>query len=78
MNQSRYWTEAEHQRFLQAVRTFGAHNHKAIASFVATRSSAQVRSHSQKFFKKLESFRGQGLPSMTRKRKTLKDISMHQ
>lgn len=78
MNQSRYWTEAEHQRFLQAVRTFGAHNHKAIASFVATRSSAQVRSHSQKFFKKLETFRGQGLPSMTRKRKTLKDISMHQ
>eukprot|EP00286_Rhodomonas_abbreviata_P022597 CAMPEP_0181305438 /NCGR_PEP_ID=MMETSP1101-20121128/9729_1 /TAXON_ID=46948 /ORGANISM="Rhodomonas abbreviata, Strain Caron Lab Isolate" /LENGTH=333 /DNA_ID=CAMNT_0023411353 /DNA_START=213 /DNA_END=1214 /DNA_ORIENTATION=- len=78
INQSRYWAEAEHQRFLQAVRSFGAHNHKAIASFVGTRSSAQVRSHSQKFFKKLETFRGQGLPSMTRKRKTLKDISMHQ
>ena len=30
----------------------------------------QVRSHSQKFFKKLESFDGNGLPSMARKRKS--------
>ena len=31
--------------------------------------STQVRSHSQKFFKKLETFRGRGLPTMLRKRK---------
>jgi SHAQKYF class myb-like DNA-binding protein len=68
--QSRYWTEEEHGKFLEAVRCFGAHNHKAIASYVTTRNSTQVRSHSQKFLKKLETFRGSGLPSMLRKRKT--------
>ena len=67
--QSRYWSEEEHRRFLEAVRCFGAHNHKAIASYVSTRNSTQVRSHSQKFFKKLETFRGRGLPTMLRKRK---------
>jgi SHAQKYF class myb-like DNA-binding protein len=69
--QSRYWTEEEHRKFLEAVRCFGAHNHKAIASYVSTRNSTQVRSHSQKFFKKLETFRGRGLPTMLRKRKNL-------
>lgn len=64
---SRYWTDEEHERFLQAIRIFGAYDHKAIAKFVETRSPGQVRSHSQKFFKKLESFDGQGLPSMDRK-----------
>lgn len=68
---SRYWTEEEHQKFLEAVRCFGAHNHKAIASYVTTRNSTQVRSHSQKFFKKLETFRGRGLPNMLRKRKAI-------
>ncbi|EKX33970.1 hypothetical protein GUITHDRAFT_57277, partial [Guillardia theta CCMP2712] len=68
-SQSRYWSEAEHKKFLEAVRCFGAHNHKAIAAYVVTRNSAQVRSHSQKFFKKLETFQGKGLPSMARKRK---------
>ena len=66
--QSRYWTEEEHSKFLEAVRCFGAHNHKVIASHVGTRSSTQVRSHSQKFFKKLETFRGRGLPTMLRKK----------
>jgi len=69
--QSRYWSEDEHRKFLEAVRCFGAHNHKAIASYVTTRNSTQVRSHSQKFFKKLETFSGRGLPTMLRKRKTL-------
>jgi len=68
--QSRYWSEDEHRKFLEAVRCFGAHNHKAIASYVTTRNSTQVRSHSQKFFKKLETFSGRGLPTMLRKRKT--------
>eukprot|EP00293_Proteomonas_sulcata_P014656 CAMPEP_0184310322 /NCGR_PEP_ID=MMETSP1049-20130417/26811_1 /TAXON_ID=77928 /ORGANISM="Proteomonas sulcata, Strain CCMP704" /LENGTH=261 /DNA_ID=CAMNT_0026624237 /DNA_START=269 /DNA_END=1054 /DNA_ORIENTATION=- len=75
VNQSRYWTDEEHQRFLEGVRLFGANNHKAIAAVVRTRNSAQVRSHSQKFFKKLETFDGQGLPSMTRKRKNVKSQS---
>jgi len=69
--QSRYWSEEEHKKFLEAVRCFGAHNHKAIATFVTTRNSTQVRSHSQKFFKKLETFSGRGLPTMLRKRKAM-------
>ena len=73
--QSRYWSEDEHRRFLEAVRCFGAHNHKAIASHVGSRNATQVRSHSQKFFKKLESHRGRGLPTMLRKRKGVKDES---
>jgi SHAQKYF class myb-like DNA-binding protein len=67
--QSRYWTEEEHQRFLDAVKIYGAHDHKAIATKVGTRTSSQVRSHSQKFFKKLEAHKGAGLPSMNRKKK---------
>jgi len=67
--QSRYWTDAEHQRFLDAVQRFGAHDHKAIALVVGTRTSSQVRSHSQKFFKKLEQHKGDGIPNMNRKKK---------
>ena len=70
---SREWVLA--QLRAEAVRCFGAHNHKAIASHVGSRNATQVRSHSQKFFKKLESHRGRGLPTMLRKRKGVKDES---
>jgi hypothetical protein len=35
--------DQEHKRFLDAVKCFGSHNHKAIAAYVETRSAAQVR-----------------------------------
>jgi SHAQKYF class myb-like DNA-binding protein len=66
--QSRYWSDEEHLRFLEGVRQCGAHDHKGIAVFVKTRSAAQVRSHGQKFFKKLNQHKGDGLPSMTRRK----------
>lgn len=66
--QSRYWSDEEHLRFLDGVRQCGAHDHKGIAVFVKTRSAAQVRSHGQKFFKKLNKHKGDGLPSMTRRK----------
>mmetsp|Transcript_60659 Transcript_60659/g.149153 ORF Transcript_60659/g.149153 Transcript_60659/m.149153 type:complete len:371 (+) Transcript_60659:244-1356(+) len=76
-SQSRYWTEEEHQRFLDAVKIYGAHDHKAIAAKVGTRTSLQVRSHSQKFLKKLEVHKGSGLPSMNRKKKHLSAQSLN-
>ena len=66
--QSRYWSDEEHVRFLEGVRQCGAHDHKGIAVYVKTRSAAQVRSHGQKFFKKLNQHKGDGLPSMTRRK----------
>lgn len=46
------WTEDEHRRFLQAVFLFG-NEWKNVEKHISSRSSAQSRSHSQKFFLKL-------------------------
>ena len=40
--QSRYWTEEEHQRFLDAIQNYGHKDVKAIASVVGTRNATQV------------------------------------
>ncbi|CAL8466825.1 g6361 [Coccomyxa elongata] len=47
------WSDSEHQRFTEAVEKYGR-DWKAIVEHVGTRSVAQVRSHAQKFFLKLE------------------------
>ena len=47
------WTEDEHQAFLQGLHTYGR-EWKKVASHIPTRSSAQVRSHAQKYFAKLQ------------------------
>mmetsp|Transcript_15985 Transcript_15985/g.37890 ORF Transcript_15985/g.37890 Transcript_15985/m.37890 type:complete len:404 (+) Transcript_15985:338-1549(+) len=52
--QTRYWSVPEHQRFLEAVRIYGRKNLKAIAVYVGTRSATQVKTHSQKYFQKLQ------------------------
>jgi SHAQKYF class myb-like DNA-binding protein len=52
-NDRRYWTEEEHQRFLDALQSVGPKDVKAIASFVGSRSATQVRTHAQKYFLKL-------------------------
>jgi SHAQKYF class myb-like DNA-binding protein len=51
--QTRYWTDAEHQRFLDALQTIGPKDVKAIAQYVGSRSATQVRTHAQKYFIKL-------------------------
>mmetsp|Transcript_50378 Transcript_50378/g.101105 ORF Transcript_50378/g.101105 Transcript_50378/m.101105 type:complete len:344 (-) Transcript_50378:103-1134(-) len=51
---SRYWTVAEHQKFLEAVQRYGKRNFKAIAAHVGTRSSTQAKTHAQKYFARLE------------------------
>jgi len=47
------WTKEEHQRFVDAIKVHGK-NWKKVEESVGTRSGAQIRSHAQKFFLKLE------------------------
>jgi SHAQKYF class myb-like DNA-binding protein len=54
-SQTRYWSDEEHQKFLEGVNKFGAKDVRAIAFVVGTRTPTQVRSHAQKFFMKLAS-----------------------
>ena len=47
------WTLKEHIQFLQALEKFGV-NWKKISDYIPSRTSIQIRSHSQKFYKKLK------------------------
>ncbi|CAG9328797.1 unnamed protein product [Blepharisma stoltei] len=47
------WTHEEHQRFLKAIELYGK-NWKKVEEHVVTRTGAQIRSHAQKYFIKIE------------------------
>jgi len=47
------WTKEEHHRFVEGLKKFGK-NWKQVEDFVGTRSGAQIRSHAQKFFNRLQ------------------------
>jgi SHAQKYF class myb-like DNA-binding protein len=47
------WTHEEHQTFLQGLASCGR-EWKKVASLIPTRSSAQIRSHAQKYFSKVQ------------------------
>ena len=46
------WTHEEHQAFLEGLKVFGR-EWKKVADKIPTRTSAQIRSHAQKYFSKL-------------------------
>jgi len=52
--QSRYWTKAEHELFLEALEKFGQKDVKSISTHVGTRTPTQVRTHAQKYFLRLK------------------------
>lgn len=47
------WTKEEHQKFIEGLKLFGK-NWKQVEEHVGTRNGAQIRSHAQKFFNRLE------------------------
>ena len=47
------WTHEEHQAFLEGLKVCGR-EWKKVASRIPTRTSAQIRSHAQKYFSKLQ------------------------
>ena len=47
------WTDAEHEAFLRGLQLYGR-EWKKVAAHIPTRTSAQVRSHAQKHFVKLQ------------------------
>ncbi|KAI0563905.1 Myb-like DNA-binding protein [Gracilaria domingensis] len=52
--QSRYWTPEEHERFLAGMKACGPKNYMQISEYVGTRNPKQVRTHAQKYQKRLE------------------------
>lgn len=49
------WSEEEHRRFIEAILKFG-NEWKNVQRHIKTRSSTQSRSHSQKFFLKIQNY----------------------
>merc|ERR1711933_56223 len=47
------WSSEEHEKFLQGMKMFGNKSWTCIADVVKTRTVVQVRTHAQKYFKKL-------------------------
>ena len=54
------WTTEEHDEFLTCLDLYG-HNWTKAAERITTRTAAQIRSHAQKYFKKIEAA-GEGAP----------------
>ena len=48
-----HWTAAEHDEFLKCLDIYGR-EWKKVAERITTRTAAQIRSHAQKYFKKIE------------------------
>ena len=58
------WTAEEHDEFLKCLDIYGR-EWKKVAERITTRTAAQIRSHAQKYFKKIEAA-GEGAPKAAR------------
>ena len=47
------WTQEEHRKFVEALKKYGK-NWKKVEEHIETRDGAQIRSHAQKFFNRLQ------------------------
>ena len=62
------WTESEHERFLTALQIYGK-DWKKLHEYITTREDGQIRSHAQKYLKKISK------PiKKTQKKRDLRDI----
>ena len=50
---ARFWSKAEHERFLEGLELYGSQDAHSIAYHVGTRTVTQVRTHAQKYFLKV-------------------------
>jgi SHAQKYF class myb-like DNA-binding protein len=67
-NKGKAWTDEEHERFLDALKTYPSGPWKAIADFVGTKNSRQTMTHAQKYRQKHER-RERGLRNRSKQRK---------
>lgn len=68
------WSFNEHIKFIEAIVEYGK-NWREVQKYVGSRSSAQARSHAQKFFLKLKTIKNQNyILSSNSKIKSLSDI----
>eukprot|EP00579_Thalassiosira_antarctica_P007399 CAMPEP_0201888044 /NCGR_PEP_ID=MMETSP0902-20130614/26500_1 /ASSEMBLY_ACC=CAM_ASM_000551 /TAXON_ID=420261 /ORGANISM="Thalassiosira antarctica, Strain CCMP982" /LENGTH=351 /DNA_ID=CAMNT_0048418175 /DNA_START=280 /DNA_END=1335 /DNA_ORIENTATION=+ len=68
------WTAAEHEAFLRGLRVYGR-EWKKVATCIPTRTSAQIRSHAQKYFTKV-SKEQQQLLALTEQRRSPFPVGM--
>mmetsp|Transcript_37230 Transcript_37230/g.78527 ORF Transcript_37230/g.78527 Transcript_37230/m.78527 type:complete len:416 (+) Transcript_37230:225-1472(+) len=69
-NISGRWTAAEHEAFLQGLKVYGR-EWKKVATCIPTRTSAQIRSHAQKYFAKVSKEQQQMLALTEQRRSSL-------
>ena len=72
------WTKKEHEKFLEGLVTYGI-NWKKVKNFIDSRTAIQVRSHAQKFFKKLKTLKDEslGIDFTSDSIKNIKDMIQH-
>ena len=70
-----YWAKSEHKKFIEALYLYDC-DWKKIQKYIKNRIDSQVRSHAQKFYLKLKTFKDEelGLDFTTPNVKSLNDI----
>ena len=72
MNEGR-WSQNEHIKFLRAYVNFGK-EYKLSQKYIGSRNSTQIRSHAQKFFRKLKTLKNDQFDFTVDSIKSLSDI----